>query len=165
MKKSLVVALLHLCIVLSIGGKLLLDRATRPRVWTRVYSFDPSLVIRGRYAALTVRVHAPWLTSGEKYQTDWVTLSGENHELVAAKSRVDTGVALSQWNNLGLPTGYANLSQPILFFLPEHANDPSRVKPGEELWAEVTLPRKGPPRPIQLAVKDAQGGWHPVGIR
>jgi hypothetical protein len=25
--------------------------------------------------------------------------------------------------------------------------------PGEELWVEVTLPRRGPPRPIRLAVK------------
>ena len=40
----------------------------------------------------------------------------------------------------------------IAFFIPEHAPDPSRRPPGEELWAEVTLPRKGPPRPIRLGV-------------
>ena len=40
----------------------------------------------------------------------------------------------------------------IAFFIPEHAPDPSRRPPGEELWAEVTLPKKGPPRPIRLGV-------------
>ncbi len=41
----------------------------------------------------------------------------------------------------------------IAFFIPEHVPDPSRRAPGEELWAEVTIPRKGPPRPIRLGVK------------
>ena len=40
----------------------------------------------------------------------------------------------------------------IAFFIPEHAPDPSDRPPGEELWAEVTLPKKGPPRPIRLGV-------------
>jgi hypothetical protein len=31
--------------------------------------------------------------------------------------------------------------------------DPSIRAPGEELWVEVTLPRRGPPRPIRLGVK------------
>lgn len=41
----------------------------------------------------------------------------------------------------------------LAFFIPEHVPDPSIRPPGEELWAEVTLPRKGAPRPIRLAVK------------
>jgi len=41
----------------------------------------------------------------------------------------------------------------LSYFLPEHAIDPSRRQPGEELWVEVTVPTKGPPRPIRLAVK------------
>jgi hypothetical protein len=43
--------------------------------------------------------------------------------------------------------------EPVLFFLPEHAMDPWSQAKGGELWAEVTLPRKGPPRPIRLAIK------------
>jgi hypothetical protein len=49
----------------------------------------------------------------------------------------------------------AQLSEPLAFFLPEHAPDPSRRPPGEELWAEVTLPERGAPRPIRLGVKRA----------
>jgi hypothetical protein len=41
----------------------------------------------------------------------------------------------------------------VAFFIPEHADDPSRRAFGEDLWVEVTLPRKGPPRPIRLGVK------------
>jgi hypothetical protein len=44
-------------------------------------------------------------------------------------------------------------TEPIAFFIPEHVPDPSIRAAGEELWAEVTLPRKGAPRPIRLAVK------------
>lgn len=44
-------------------------------------------------------------------------------------------------------------NQPLAFFIPEHVPDPSVRAAGEELWAEVTLPRKGGPRPIRLAVK------------
>ena len=46
-----------------------------------------------------------------------------------------------------------NLSEPVLFFLPEHATDPWKQAKGGELWAEVTLPASGPPRPIRLAIK------------
>ncbi|MCP9848396.1 hypothetical protein [Cyanobium sp. Morenito 9A2] len=44
-------------------------------------------------------------------------------------------------------------SSTVAFFIPDPIDDPSRRAPGEELWVEVTLPRKGPPRPIRLGVK------------
>jgi hypothetical protein len=47
----------------------------------------------------------------------------------------------------------AGRSEQLAFFIPEHVPDPSIRSAGEELWAEVTLPRKGAPRPIRLAVK------------
>src|SRR5215467_7286575 len=56
--KGLAVALIHILIVLSLGGKLLYDRATRPRIWVRTASFDPDLPIRGRYLTLSLEVHA-----------------------------------------------------------------------------------------------------------
>ena len=45
------------------------------------------------------------------------------------------------------------LNQPIAYFIPEHVADPSRRPAGEELWVEVTIPRKGAPRPIRLGVR------------
>ena len=45
------------------------------------------------------------------------------------------------------------LAGPLAYFIPEHAVDPSRTRPGETLWAEVTLPPTGAPRPIRLGLK------------
>ena len=47
----------------------------------------------------------------------------------------------------------ANVSQPVAFFIPPNIADPSRRERGEELWIEVTVPRKGPVRPLRLGVK------------
>jgi hypothetical protein len=49
----------------------------------------------------------------------------------------------------------ARLQEPVAYFIPEHVPDPSRRAAGEELWVEVTVPKKGPPRPIRLGVKKA----------
>ena len=45
------------------------------------------------------------------------------------------------------------LQEPLAYFIPEHVADPSRLAANEELWVEVTLPKKGPLRPIRLGVK------------
>lgn len=42
---------------------------------------------------------------------------------------------------------------PLAFYIPEHIPDPSRRQPGEELWVEVSIPGKGPLRPVRLGVK------------
>ena len=51
------------------------------------------------------------------------------------------------------PEGRWVLSMPVAFFLPEHVDDPTRLPPGTQLWAEVTVPAEGPPRPIRLALR------------
>ena len=111
--RGLLLAGLHLAIVAALGGKLLLDRALRPRIWVRAAPVDPDLPIRGRYVRLQV------------------DLPGEGGRRILA------------------------------CFIPELVPDPSRRAPGEELWVEVTLPRRGPPRPIRLAVKK-DGGFTPL---
>lgn len=154
--KGVAVAIIHLMIVLSLGGKLLYDRAHRPRVWVRTGWVDPDLPFRGRYFTLNVQVKAPWLDPKDSgYQRVDVQLKAENGELVAAKTDSPTGLSISRWwRRPGSAPDTVFLDQPIAFFVPEHAQMP-RVKAGEELWAEVTVPRKGPPRPIQLALKTA----------
>ena len=44
-------------------------------------------------------------------------------------------------------------TRPVAYFIPEHALDPSRPQPGASLWAEVTLPPMGAPRPIRLEMR------------
>jgi hypothetical protein len=44
----------------------------------------------------------------------------------------------------------------VTFFVPEHTTEVEKIRPGPgapEVWAEVTIPRKGPPRPIRLGLK------------
>jgi hypothetical protein len=56
------------------------------------------------------------------------------------------------------------LNSPVNFYVAEHAQSPLPTKPGDELWIEVTIPPKGPPRPIQLALKQ-QGAWKPLAFQ
>ena len=44
-------------------------------------------------------------------------------------------------------------AEAVAFFLPEHQPDPSRLSPGEQLWAEVSVPKTGPLRPIRLSIR------------
>ncbi|MEK7403599.1 MAG: hypothetical protein AAB225_00685 [Acidobacteriota bacterium] len=39
----------------------------------------------------------------------------------------------------------------VLFFVPEHLTELEKMR-APEIWAEVTIPRKGPPRPIRLGI-------------
>lgn len=145
LKKGLIVAALHLAIVGSLGVKLLVDRATRPRVWARTGPIDPDSPLRGRYVRLRVE--------GEPLDfTDAVTsvrLADWNGQLGFTPAPSGPTASLSTRDGRRIAT----LDQPLAFFIPEHVPDPSVRGPGEELWVEVTLPRKGAPRPIRLAVK------------
>jgi hypothetical protein len=54
--------------------------------------------------------------------------------------------------------------QRVVFFVPEHQTELDAMRFGRdapELWAEVTIPRKGPPRPIRLGIKN-DGQIRPV---
>ena len=66
LKKGLVVAALHLAMVSSLGAKLLVDRAMRPRVWVRTAPVDPDDPLRGRYVRLRVEGRADRLRRGRR---------------------------------------------------------------------------------------------------
>lgn len=64
------------------------------------------------------------------------------------------------------PTAHRELHDLVVpFFIPEHVPDPSRRAVGEALWVEVTIPKRGPPRPIQLGVKQGDGPIVPLALR
>jgi hypothetical protein len=179
--RGLIVCAVHLLLVASLGGKLLYDRSTRPRVWARTTPYDPSLAIRGRYVSLQLEVHPvdiapPPLQREPEDANDrqwWrrypAVLSSEGGQLVARADanipeseswRADNVVMFRRPRN-GVPV--VVLAEPVLYFIPEHIPDPSRRAADEELWVEVTLPRKGPPRPIRLGVKK-DGALNPLDI-
>src|SRR5579862_1028714 len=59
------------------------------------------------------------------------------------------------------PCDQMRLGAPVYFYLSEHAKSPLPLAAGAELWIEVTVPPKGPPRPLQLAFKQ-NGVWEPL---
>ncbi len=151
--RGLIVAGLHVAIVCSLAGKYYVDRAVRPRTWVRTVGYDPEALIRGRYVRVRLVVEA-----GAPKPYENMRLSVENGRLVAKPD----------------PAGYTLLQQPagrikdwsigpVAYFIPEGVPDPTVRKPGEELWAEVTVPTRGLPRPIRLAIKK-DGRLEPLGF-
>jgi hypothetical protein len=175
-QKGIIVAVAHVLIVFTLGGKLLYDRAHRPRVWVRTIQVDPDLPIRGRYLTLSLEILAPdYSAKAEEharpiivqkqpmpeYFDEDVDLAVVDGQLVAHKTDHRTNMHL--WKQTRQGRELFVLSSPLAFFVPEHAETP-HLKTGDELWAEVTIPRKGPPRPIQLAVKHGTE-WTPLSYR
>lgn len=150
LRKGLLVAALHVAIVASLGAKLVIDRATRPRVWARTAPVDPNLPIRGRYVRLRLEAAV-----GEGLDLPArsvpITLAVQDQKLVALPVSGSSGVYARAAQRDGRLV--AVLEQPLAYFIPEHVPDPSRRAVGEELWVEITIPRRGAPRPIRLGVK------------
>ena len=92
-------------------------------------------------------------------------LKVENNQLVAVQITDEEQQEAGQM--VEAPPGAAcqqfRLAEPVDYYIAEHAADPSWTKPGQELWIEVTLPPKGPPRPLALAIKD-NGLWKPLNF-
>lgn len=156
--KGLVLAVVHLLIVSSLGAKLLYDRSVRPRVWVETTPYDPELPIRGRYVSLGLILATPDLSPPEDDEggarRHAVTLQVEDDRLLARRDpdrEPWDGTAV--WFQKQGGAWIAVLDEPVAFFIPEHVEDPSRRPVGESLMVEVTLPAKGPPRPIRLGVR------------
>jgi hypothetical protein len=148
---GITLAIVHVALVGMLGLKLLADRARLPRAWARTLPYDPSLPIRGRYVRL--RLEVP-LDSVPGTTRAWdhirVRLEARDDRLRGVPD-TSAGRLVSIDSAWGVQR--AALLQPVAFFIPEHVRDPSARSAGEELWAEVTVPAKGPPRPIRLGVR------------
>jgi hypothetical protein len=184
---SLVLLAVQLALVSGIAGKYLYQRWRCPRVWTRAAAYDPSLPMRGRYLSLqlvvdgcqstlpsakeaamprnldgvpvgkTFLIHSPFPVRFP------AKLTVKGNTLVAIKppefGRATDGLIVEAWP--GTSCRELRLHDPVAFYIAEHAATLAPMKPGQELWIEVTVPPHGPPRPIQLALKDG-GAWRPL---
>ena len=159
-RKGLLVGAIQIALVLSLAGKLLYDRMTRPRVWVLSTVYDPELPIRGRYLAERLRFPAEGFqynqsanrNANEWFQNrGWAYLEVRNRQLIGEMQGPGPGEWVQlQMNNDGTMVAFSE--EPVLIFVSEAAEVP-HLKPGEELWVEVTIPAKGPPRPIRLGLK------------
>ncbi len=153
--RGILVGALQCAIVLSMTAKYEWDREQLPRVWARVAPFDPNAPLRGRYLQLGLEVVMD--NPLESYPTH-VRLTIQNGQLTA---KLDDKGALLAWSPRGR---VSTLQQPVAFFLSNTAADPSRLKPGEELWVEVSVPPNAMPRPIRLGIKK-DGALTPLNLR
>lgn len=160
MRNGVVLGAIQIALVLSLGGKLLYDRMTRPRVWALAQVYDPELPIRGRYLSERLQMTAEGFTYREPSQLNtnewytnyaWAYLEVRDSQLLAKPEGYGSG----EWvhlhkNNDG--TIVALSEEPVLVFIPDRAEVPV-LKPGQQMWVEVTVPAKGPPRPIRIGIK------------
>ncbi|HEY1803887.1 MAG TPA: hypothetical protein VGG45_05355 [Terracidiphilus sp.] len=190
---SFALLVFQLLVVSSVAGKYLWQRWRCPRVWTRAAAFDPELPMRGRYLSLQLTVDGCQSTLpsaklaafprdvngaikpgvyvlGPQQVTFRADLKVENNQLVALRpegqeieGREDASEAEEISVVPGAPCNQMRLESPVDFYIADTAKSPLPVKPDQELWIEVTVPPTGPPRPLQLALKDA-GTWKPLAF-
>lgn len=171
--KGLIVALVHVCIVASLGVKLLYDRVTLPRVWVKALPHDPDLPIRGRYVSLRLIVEPRGIKEPDPGKKEY------ERPVQAVGLRVEEGCLLAEarlrgaYDSPDLSVKHEKvgdevltvLVEPVAFFIPEHVPDPSQRLAGEELWIDATIPPKGPPRPIALGVRKNGGPIVPLNLK
>ena len=188
-KTSIALLVIQLALVSSIAAKYLYQRWTCPRVWTRTVAYDPELVMRGRYLRVQLIVDGCQSTlpsaeqaamprsldgvpTGSKFSIRGgmpvrfpARLKVEGSKLLAIRiPESDEGLRGVMVEAMpGASCEAMRLQDPVNFYLAEHVAGPVPVKPGQELWIEVTVPPKGPPRPIQMALKQ-DGVWRPLAF-
>jgi hypothetical protein len=189
-KTSVALLLIQLVLVSSIAAKYLYQRSTCPRVWTRTAAYDPQMVMRGRYLSLQLTVDGCHSTLPSAKQAQFprnidgttnpngfsvttaqpvqfrANLKVEGNKLVAIRipeaDLRSTGVMVTA--GPGSSCDSLRIVEPVDFYIAEHAASPLPMQPGQELWIEVTIPPKGPPRPIHLAMKQ-DGAWKPLAFQ
>jgi hypothetical protein len=90
-------------------------------------------------------------------------LKVQNNQLVALRveGQEDPNVGEEISAAPGAPCNQIQLSDPVDFYIADTAKSPLPLQLNQELWIEVTVPPTGPPRPLQLALKD-NGVWKPL---
>jgi hypothetical protein len=187
---SVALLAIQLALVASIAGKYLYQRWTCPKVWARSAVYDPETPMRGRYLSLQLTVDGCQSTLPSAFQAvfprDVNGVAGGKTFTISPRQPVRFPAQLKVVDNKleairipesdsrtvgvtvsalpGASCTEMRIDTPVDFYLAEHAADPSRLGPGEELWVEVTVPPNGPPRPLQLARKEG-GAWRPLAFQ
>jgi hypothetical protein len=191
---SIALLVIQLAIVSLIAAKYLYQRWTCPRVWTRTVVYDSERVMSGRYLSEQLIVdgckstlpsakeaamprNVDGLPVGTRFSVNTAqavrfpaSIKVEGNKLVALRIPDSENVSpmppgsqiVAAWP--GSSCENLRLDTPVDFYIPEHAAIPAHLKTGQELWIEVTVPPKGPPRPIQLALKE-DGAWKPLAFQ
>ncbi len=193
-KTSIALLVIQLTIVSLIAAKYLYQRVTCPRVWARTVTYDPVMIMRGRYLSQQLVVdgcqstlpsarlammpkNVDGMPVGKRFSVNApgpvifpAQIKVENNKLVAIRvPDTDAFSATPPGSQLvsatpGSSCDDLRLETPVDFYIPEHAVVPTTLKRGQEIWMEVTVPSQGPPRPLQLALKQ-DGAWQPLAFQ
>lgn len=186
---SLALVIVQLLLVSSVAAKYEYQRWRCPQVWTRAFGYDPEMPLRGRYLNLQLRVDGcqstlpsarqalfprdfggaarpgPYFIGRSPEVLFRADLKVENNRLEAIRipdsSPEPAGQRVDAW--AGHSCQEMTLHDPVYFYLSEKASAILPLKQDQEVWIEVTVPPKGPPRPLQLALKD-NGAWKPLAF-
>jgi hypothetical protein len=180
--RGLLLLLLQTALVLSAAIRYQWERYTRPAVWVRVVPLGPNLPGKntiggeGHYGRVQLQVNACGLTTAQ-IETQQMYQHGKpantafsaniktevkNGKLIAvsAGKLQAADVQKAGWNSTH-SCAEARLQQAVDVYLPPNIEVPYTLPDGTTLWALVTVPRSGLPRPIQLATSNAEG-FHPL---
>jgi hypothetical protein len=153
--KGLAVGAIQVLLVAGIGAKFLYDRTHYPRLWVETAPYDPDMPIRGRYVNIALLVDAdrpaPSAEADQAPNMFLARLEMRGDRLVAVQDD-ENGRHWIRSARCGERSCW-QLAEPLAYFIPEHAIDPARPQPGATLWAEVTLPATGAPRPVRLGLR------------
>ena len=190
-RRGIVLLVVQCVLVLSTAGKYVWERHTRPAVWVRVELFDRNglqVVDRDpddRYVEVQLLADACGLPARTHEEESDINLAEEQRGIykrhpvrrdqvrtiardgklmvVDAESPAVHDRQQMYWD-LRKPCTEARLLEIVKFYVPSAEAMPTQLKPGDSLWALVTVPKQGPPRPIELAVSDATG-FHPLDMK
>ncbi|HEY1985028.1 MAG TPA: hypothetical protein VGG85_06450 [Terracidiphilus sp.] len=186
---SLALLVIQLALVSSVAAKYLYQRQSCPQVWTRAVAFDPVSPMRGRYLSLQLVVDGCQSTlpsakqaafgrnvDGSANQSPFAVAAGQpvsfpaklavnNNRLIAVRIPATDGPPKGEIVSAfpGQRCDAMRLADLVNFYIAEHAASPLPLKPGTELWIEITIPAHGPPRPLQLALKQGRA-WKPFAF-
>jgi hypothetical protein len=191
-RTSIALLAIQLVVVSSIAAKYLYQRSTCPQVWTRAVAYDPSMVMRGRYISAQLRVDACGINqpvNDSRHSKQFLPTELDEHGnlkqqsssryLFAVLGAKNGRLAVQRFSDEEYERNQqevmikrdssdcaeAVLQQPVDFYISEKAQSPFPLLKGSELWVEVTVPPKGPPRPIAMAMKEKSGQWEPLNYR
>ncbi len=147
-RRGLTLLGVQLVLALGVIGRLAFDRATLPRVWVRTVAVDPEDPLRGRYVRLWLDADDRRTPGDSTAAVEFAVLEGRLAVRRAEGWRGFRTREPAPPSALGVV-----VDEPLAYFIPERGPDPSRLPAGMDLWAEVTVPPHGLPRPIRVEAR------------